>query len=166
MRYYQLILMTISETGNILTVSELCRATGVTRSAYYNWLSTKELREEREKRDLEDFLLILEAYQFRGYDKGVWGIHMRLLRMGVRMNHKKIRRLMRKYDLRCPIRQANPDRQIMKELRTCAVADNKLKREFKEHGARMILLTDITYIPLNSCFCYLSVISAQRFAEG
>ena len=83
---------------------------------------------------------------------------MRLLRLGIRMNHKKIRRLMRKYDLRCPIRQANPDRQIMKELRTSVVADNKVKREFKEHGARMILLTDITYIPLNSCFCYLSVI--------
>ena len=157
--------MTISETGNSLTVSELCRATGVTRSAYYNWLSTKELREEKEKRDLEDFLLILEAYQFRGYDKGVWGVHMRLLRMGVRMNHKKIRRLMRKYDLRCPIRQANPDRQIMKELRTSAVADNKLKREFKEHGARMILLTAITYIPLNSCFCYLSVILAACTME-
>ena len=137
--------MTVSEAGNILTVSELCRAAGVSRSAYYNWLSTKEHREEREKRDFEDFLLILEAYRFRGYDKGVWGIHMRLLRMGVRMNHKKIRRLMRKYDLLCPVRQANPNRRILGELRTSAVADNKVKREFKEHGARTILLTDITY---------------------
>ena len=141
----------------MLTVSELCRTAGVTRSAYYNWLSTKDLREEREKRDLEDFLLILEAYQFRGYDKGVWGIHMRLLRLGIRMNHKKIRRLMRKYDLRCPIRQANPDRQIMKELRTSVVADNKVKREFKEHGARMILLTDITYIPTIKCVIAISL---------
>lgn len=105
-----------------------------------------------------DFQKILEAYQFRGYDKGVWGIHMRLLHMGIRMNHKKIRRLMRKYQLWCPIRQANPYRRMAKALKTNAVADNHVKREFKQHGPRAILLTDITYIPLNESFCYLSVI--------
>lgn len=83
---------------------------------------------------------------------------MRLLRMGIRMNHKKIRRLMRKYGLRCPIRQANPVKQMLRAMKTNAVADNRLNREFKEHGPRTILLTDITYIPLNSSFCYLSVI--------
>lgn len=118
----------------------------------------KEHISSKEQRDEADFLLILEAYQFRGYDKGVWGIYMRLLRMGIRMNHKKIRRLMHKYDLRCPIRKANPYRRMAKALRTNAVADNRVMREFKQHGARSILLTDITYIPLNKEFCYLSVI--------
>lgn len=108
--------------------------------------------------DYHDFQLILEAYQFRGYDKGVWGIYMRLLHMGIRMNHKKIRRLMRKYQLFCPIRKANPYRRMAKALKTNAVADNRVKREFKEHGPRAILLTDITYIPLKEGFCYLSVI--------
>ncbi len=108
--------------------------------------------------DYHDFQLILEAYQFRGYDKGVWGIYMRLLHMGIRMNHKKIRRLMRKYQLFCPIRKANPYRRMAKALKTNAVADNRVKREFKEHGPRAILLTDITYIPLKDGFCYLSVI--------
>ena len=114
---------------------------------------------ERESRDLADFQLILEAYQFRGYDKGVWGIYMRLLRMGIRMNHKKIRRLMRKYNLRCPIRRANPYRRMAKAMRTNAVADNMVKREFRQHGPRTILLTDITYIPVRNSYCYLSVIT-------
>ena len=114
---------------------------------------------ERESRDLADFQLILEAYQFRGYDKGVWGIYMRLLRMGIRMNHKKIRRLMRKYNLRCPIRKANPYRRMAKAMRTNAVADNMVKREFRQHGPRTILLTDITYIPVRNSYCYLSVIT-------
>lgn len=105
-----------------------------------------------------DFQKILEAYQFRGYDKGVWGIYMRLLHMGIRMNHKKIRRLMHKYGLKCPIRKANPYRRMAKALRTNAVADNRVNREFKQHGPRKILLTDITYIPLKEGFCYLSVI--------
>lgn len=78
--------------------------------------------------------------------------------MGIRMNHKKIRRLMRKYDLRCPIRKANAYRRMIKAIKTNAVADNLLKREFKEHGPRKIFLTDITYIPYKEGFCYLSVI--------
>jgi transposase InsO family protein len=114
---------------------------------------------EKEVRDWADFQLILEAYQFRGYDKGVWGIYMRLLRMGVRMNHKKIRRLMRKYELRCPIRKANPYRRMAKAIRTSAVADNLVKREFRQHGPRTVLLTDITYIPVAGKYCYLSVIT-------
>lgn len=83
---------------------------------------------------------------------------MRLLHMGIRMNHKKIRRLMHKYHLFCPIRKANPYRRMAKALKTNAVADNRVKREFKEHGPRAILLTDITYIPVKDGFCYLSVI--------
>ena len=131
---------------------------GVSRSGFYRYISNGDTSEQKEAQDWADFQKILEAYRFRGYDKGVWGIHMRLLHMGIRMNHKKIRRLMRKYNLWCPIRQANPYRRMAKALRTNAVADNQVKREFKEHGARTILLTDITYIPLKDSFCYLSVI--------
>ena len=48
---------------------------------------------KKEEQDRKDFELILEAYNFKGYDKGRRGIHMRLLHMGVLMNHKKITRL-------------------------------------------------------------------------
>lgn len=89
---------------------------------------------------------------------------MRLLHMGILMNVKKIRRLMKKYQLYCPIRGANPYRRMAKALHTNAVADNKVKREFRLHGARKILLTDITYIPYQRCFCYLSVIK-DAFTE-
>ena len=78
--------------------------------------------------------------------------------MGVRMNHKKILRLMRKYGLRCPIRKANPYRRMTKALRTNSIAENQVRREFRSHGPRKILLTDITYIRLKDTFVYLSVI--------
>lgn len=136
----------------------MCALAGIARSGYYRYISGQDTVSDKESRDRIDFQRILEAYQFRGYNKGVWGIHMRLLHMGIRMNHKKIRRLMRKYQLYCPIRKANPYRRMVKALRTNAVADNRVKREFKQHGPRMVLLTDITYIPLKDTFCYLSVI--------
>ena len=100
------------------------------------------------------------AYRFRGYDKGARGIQMRLLHLTspVVMNIKKIRRLMNKYGLFCPVRKANPYRRMAKALRTNHVADNLVNREFEDHGPRKVLLTDITYIPYNGRFCYLSTI--------
>ena len=83
---------------------------------------------------------------------------MRLLHMGIVMNPKKIRRLMRKYNLFCPFRKANPYRRMAKALRTSNVAANLLNREFEAHGARAVLLTDITYMRFHDGFLYLSTI--------
>ena len=78
--------------------------------------------------------------------------------MGIMMNPKKIRRLMHKYNLFCPIRKANPYRRMAKAMRTNNVADNLLNREFESHGPRAVLLTDITYIRFQDGFLYLSTI--------
>ena len=74
------------------------------------------------------------------------------------MNLKKIRRLMNKFGLQCPIRKANPYRRMAKAIKTSNTADNLLKRQFTAHGPRKVLLTDITYIPYNGTFGYLSTI--------
>ena len=149
---------TLAGESNVLSVTKLCDIAGVSRSGYYTWLYAQQRRRLREAQDQADFQLILAAYRFRGYDKGVRGIHMRLLHLGIRMNVKKIRRLMRKYHLVCPIRKANPYRRMQKAIRTNNTAENLVNREFEEHGPRSILLTDITYIPLNGSHCYLSTI--------
>lgn len=149
---------TLDNPDNLLSVKSLCQLAGVSRSGYYNWLKNGQAPNEKELQDQLDFILIRDAYDFRGFPKGVLGIYMRLLHMGIRMNHKKIRRLMHKYGLACPIRKANPYRRMAKAMKTNAVADNLLKREFKSHGPRMVFLTDITYLPLQGGFVYLSVI--------
>ena len=157
---YEIIYSIVSAEDNVQSIKELCQIAGVSRSGYYNWVASADKRAEREAQDRADFELILEAYNFRGYAKGIRSIHMRLLHMDppVLMNLKKISRLMHKYGLVCPIRKANPYRRMAKALRTDAVADNLLKREFREHGPRKVLLTDITYIPCCGAFFYLSVI--------
>ena len=138
----------------------LCEIAHVSRSGYYNWVNSEDIRNKKESHDQKSFELILQAYQYRGYDKGARGIYMRLIHVNppVIMNIKKIRRLMKKYNLFCPIRRANPYRRMAKALKTNNVADNILNREFKLHGPRMVLLTDITYIAYNNTRCYLSVI--------
>ena len=157
---FQLIHELVSREDNVLTITELCSIARVSRSGYYNWVNSKDKRDEQERKDRHDFELILEAFSHRGYDKGVRGIHMRLLHMDppILMNVKKISRLMHKYNLICPIRQANPYRRMAAALKSNNVADNLVNREFEEHGPRSILLTDITYIPYNGTFAYLSTI--------
>ena len=77
----------------------------------------------------------------------------------VYMNIKKIRRLMKKYGLFCPIRKANPYRRMAKALKTNNFAPNLLNREFEAHGSRAVLLTDITYIINGKApRCYMSTI--------
>ena len=155
---YEIIRETLQNCDTSLSVKELCEIAGVSRSGYYSWINSEATRIVKEAQDQKDFELILEAYNYRGYKKGVLSINMRLLHMGVVMNPKKIRRLMRKYHLFCPIRQANPYRRMAKALRTNNVASNLLNREFEAHGARKVLLTDITYIKFQDCFLYLSTI--------
>ena len=110
----------VTKSDNVLSVKELCEIAGVSRSGYYNWLKAAPLRELREEQDQKAFEAILAAYKFRGYAKGARGIHMRLLHLDpiIVMNVKKIRRLMKKYNLHCPIRKANPYRRMAKTMKS------------------------------------------------
>lgn len=157
---FEIIHETINKSNNKLSVTMLCEIAGVSRSGYYNWVTSEEKRIEKEIQDRADFELILAAYTHRGYDKGAQGIYMRLIHMDppVVMNVKKIRRLMKKYGLICEIRKANPYRRMAKAIKTNNVADNLVKRQFEAYGPRTVLLTDITYISYNGIFAYLSTI--------
>ena len=155
---FALISEAVRNDGNALSISYMCRLAGVSRSGYYAWCDAAAARREREDHDKIEFDLVLEAYRFRGYAKGARGIHMRLLHQGIRMNLKKIRRLMKKFNLFCPIRQANPYRRLAMALKTSNVAPNVVNRDFRSRGERKVLLTDITYLfHVDGC-CYLSTI--------
>lgn len=157
---FEIIHEVVSKENNMLNISMLCDIAGVSRSGYYRWVNAAEHREKQELKDRADFEIILKAYNHRGYSKGAKGIYMHLIHQEepIVMNLKKIRRLMKKYNLICPIRKANPYRRMAKALKTSNVAENLVNREFTKYGPRKILLTDITYIPYNGKFCYLSTI--------
>ena len=144
--------------NNVLSISKMCELAGVSRSGYYAWLEAEPYRLKCEEADRADFEDILEAYRHRGYAKGARGIYMRLLHKGIRMNLKKIRRLMHKYGLKCPYRGPNPYRQMAKALKTNTVFPNVVDRQFLAGGVRKVLLTDITYIFYDKGVCYLSTV--------
>lgn len=157
---FEIIHTALQKEDNQLDIQTMCQLAGVSRSGYYQWLSAEKHRENQEAQDRADFELILIAYNYRGYKKGARSIYMRLIHLDppVVMNVKKIRRIMEKYSLYCPIRKVNPYRRLAKATHTSHTAPNLVNREFTAKGPRMVLLTDVSYIPYNGTFCYLSTI--------
>ncbi len=156
---FGLIELVIEKHKSSGVVRHLCKLAGVSSSGYYNYLNTRDHRAVRHEQDLEDFAVIQKAYKFKGFSKGSRGIYMALKNVfGVIFNRKKIQRLMRKFNLICPIRRTNPYKRIAKATKEHSVVPNRLDRKFKEGIPGQILLTDITYISFRGSFAYLSVI--------
>lgn len=143
-------------------VSHLCNFIEVSRSGYYNYFSPKshERRNQRDTLDEKAKDNILEAYNFKGRKKGARQIKMTLEgQYNITYNLKRIRRIMKKYEIICPIRKANPYRRMMKATREHTVLPNLLKRNFKQNIVGKVLLTDITYLFYgNGKKAYLSTI--------
>lgn len=138
----------------MLDVKLLCEIAEVSKSGYYKWLKHKN---EPEK-DHDDYLLIKEIFD-KGKAKYGWrSIQMKLLDKGITVNHKKIIRIMKKYKLRTKIRRKNPYKMIMKKTLEHRTFENKLNREFAQPTPFKVFCTDITYIPYNHRFAYLSVV--------
>jgi transposase InsO family protein len=127
----------------------LCEISGVSRSGYYNYFSLKS-QKAREKCDAKDALvrdIILKAFNFKRRKKGARQIKMTLQgHFGILYNLKRIRRIMKKYNIVCPIRKTNPYRRMMKATQEHTVLPNLLNRQFKQNIPGKILLTDITYL--------------------
>lgn len=145
----------------------LCKIANVSTSGYYKFLSNSKIRNIREDKDLNSKSIILKAFNYRGYKKGSRSIKMILEnKFNITMNRKKIQRIMRKYNIICPIRKANPYKRIAKATKEHTVVPNILSREFKQNIPGKVMLTDITYMPYgNNKMAYLSTIKDSSTNE-
>jgi Transposase and inactivated derivatives len=141
-------------------ISHLCKIAEVSKSGYYSYLKSYGIRKCKEERDLKLKSIILKAFNHRGYKRGSRSIKMVLEHeFKFIINRKCIQRIMRKYNIVCPIRKANPYRQMLKATQEHRVVPNVLNREFKQGLVGKVLLTDITYITYDSAKkAYLSTI--------
>lgn len=142
------------------SVLHLCKLANVSRSGFYKYINTKNQRDKRELKDIESKNNILLAFNFKNRKKGARQIKMTLeSNFNIIYNLKRIRRVMKKFDIICPIRKANPYRRMMKATKEHTVLPNVLNREFKQNKPGKVLLTDITYLKYgNGAKAYLSTI--------
>ncbi len=130
-------------------ISYLCGIAGVSRSGYYNYFSLKSQKSRGQRNQKDEVVkeIILKAYYFKRRKKGARQIKMTLEgQYSIIYNLKRIRRIMKKYSIICPIRKANPYRRMMKATKEHSVLPNLLNRNFKQNIPGKVLLTDITYL--------------------
>lgn len=155
------IIETIIKRFNLTNmVNHLCKIASVSRSGYYNYINSANVRNQHEEKDIEARDLILMAFNHRGYKKGSRSIKMTLENeFNTTFNRKRIQRIMRKYNIICPHRKPNPYKRIAKATKEHSVVPNLLNRNFKQEIPGRVLLTDITYLPYNRTdMAYLSTI--------
>ena len=166
-KVFELIYNLISKFNLKRMTKQLCKISNVSTSGFYRFLNTQSYRNTKEDNDLKSRNVILKAFNHRGYKKGSRSIKMTLENeFGVIMNRKKIQRIMRKYNIICPIRKSNPYKRIAKATKEHRVVPNKLNRQFKQNVPGKVLLTDITYMPYgNGKIAYLSTIKDSSTNE-
>ena len=151
-------------------MSNLCAALAVSRRTYYKYrnsedpdyfeyLLIKEIFDEskgtygyrRVKLIKEIFDESKGTYGYRRVKEGLW------IKYGVKFNHKKVARIMKKYNLKPEyIRRIRPNYGAKRLEEN--IQPNLVKRQFKTKGFNQIWCTDITYLTWGNKRAYLSTI--------
>lgn len=151
---FELIQNTIKKHKLKNVVSYLCKGSGVSRSGYYNYIASESKRKEREKSDENSRDIILMAFNYRRYKKGSRSIKMTLKgKSDINFNRKRIQRIMRKYNIICPIRKRNSYKKMQRINQEHHKVENILNRNFKQSIPGKVLLTDITYLKYGQSTC-------------
>lgn len=130
-------------------ISYLCKLAGVSLSGFHNHFTAQSQvrRAQREDQDERVKETVLKAFNFRKRKKGARQIKMTLAgQFDTIYNLKRIRRILKKYAIVCPISKANPYRRMAKATQEHSVLPNRLNRQFKQNVPGKVLLTDITYL--------------------
>lgn len=128
----------------------MCAALEISQRTYYKYRNCED-------KDYYDYLLIKEIFD---ESKGTYGYRRicegLLIKYGVIFNHKKVKRIMKKYNI-----QPNYMKKMKyikyKRIET-NVKPNLVKRNFNVNQENQIWTTDITYLIYNGKRAYLSTI--------
>lgn len=137
-----------------------CQLLCVSKSGYYRWLHATEYRQQAEERDYHDYLIIKSQFDRLNGKAGALTIKMHLNgQNGLIMNHKKIRRIMRKFRLATKVRRSDPYAKMAKATQEHRTCPNHLDRQFDQTEPEKVFLTDITYLKYgNGNWAYLSCV--------
>ena len=148
-----------------VNIKVLCQIAKVSRSGYYKFLRNENSRRKKEEKDREDIEIIRMTCGKKNVGKyGYRRATMSLFDQNIVMNHKKVARLMDKFDLQAKIRKKNPYKQFLKKTENHKTFENLLGRNFKQTVPEKVAGTDITYIPFQNKFIYFSAV--KDYADG
>lgn len=128
----------------------MCAVLEISKRTYYKYRNAED-------KDYDDYLIIKEIFD---NSKGTYG-YRRIteglkIKYGVIFNHKKVKRIMNKYNIKPEyIKKIRP--RVYKRIEE-NVMPNIVRRQFKTNTINKIWCTDITYLIWNNKRAYLSTI--------
>lgn len=132
-------------------LTKLLKIAGLSRSAYYFELK----KEEFDNRNKEIICRIRDIFDKHKANYGVRRVYHELLNQGIKINHKKVQRLMHKYHLSA---KKHPRKYHSYQGHVGAVADNVIKRNFLADSPNKKWTTDVSQFSFNWGKCFLSPI--------
>ena len=128
----------------------MCAALEISQRTYYKYRNSED-------KDYYDYLIIKEIFD---ESKGTYGYRRicegLLIKYGVIFNHKKVKRIMNKYNIK-PNYMKRIKKYKYKRIES-NVKPNLVKRNFNVEKGNLIWVTDITYLIYNGKRAYLSTI--------
>jgi putative transposase len=139
-----------------IPVARACRALGVSRSGFYQWLHRAP-----SPRSAADAALACEVAEVFQEHRGRYGAPrvrraLRRRRGGVRPSKKRVARVMKSLGLRA--RMHRRFRTTTDSRHTKRIAPNLLERDFVAHELNRVVAGDITYIATSDGWLYLAVL--------
>lgn len=144
----------MAENTHIYPISKMSQLFGVSRSGYYSWLGRGPSMQARENMRLRK--AIYGTWQDSSKRYGSPRIHRELLGQGWAASRPRIARLMKKMGIASRIR-----RRWIKTTYSnhrWPVAANLLDRNFAPKSLSQAWVSDITYIPSNDGWLYLTTV--------
>lgn len=132
----------------------MCKVLGVSRSGYYEW--TNELVSNRTKEDQELMAMIKAIFREGRNTYGARRIKTILFRKGIIISRRRIMRLMKEVNLSCKTKRKF--KATTDSNHKLPVAPNLLARQFKVGTSNRFWVGDITYIPTEEGWLYLSTV--------
>lgn len=151
-----------------ISIKNLCSIAKVSESGFYKWKNNLNKRSEKESRELKDYITINKIFQQYNMTVGFRSIVMKLKDdYNICMNHKKVIRIMNKYNLTCKIRKTKSYKNSYVTSREEHTYPNLLNTVFDSKTPNEIFHTDITYIKFafGQKTAYLSAIKDQASKE-
>ena len=138
-----------------VAVHRMCRVLQVSPSGYYAWLDRAP-----SKRSIDDAVLVERIRAIHAESDATYGmprVRAELIDQGVKVNGKRVARLMRANAIRGVSRRRGFVVTTQRDQRQRPAPD-LVKREFKADGANQLWVADMTYVPTWAGFIYLAIV--------
>jgi transposase InsO family protein len=120
----------------------------VSRSGFYYQKKNSSIRIEKDEADLK----IIREFFLKSREKaGIISLDMLLRRKNIVINHKKIARIKKEYNLTTKIRRKNPYKGMQLNAKEHSKIPNYLNRDFIQLSPDLVYSTDMTYVFYGRC---------------